>query len=291
MRHFTRFSSKTLCVLSVTLTTVGCKKEAERPAAHTVNLRVVMFVETGADLNDPPVYTGGCKLRKTQVTKLMDELVAAAPSFSPGLTLAWDGTVNKLESDCFDYFPIMFFPLCFSACSQSIPFAGDCPIRNMALTWFFDNVVGHGSGGPAALQQADAHVPGECTVNIYFVGNVLDLNGDLIGGITIPPQELPGLRFFVLVNDGAGTDPTGQAQANFSAIDFRHTLLHEVACHWLKRDGSHTEDGQGSPQCPNNLCIGGQRFDACQAVLGDKRPLTFLKDDQDTVGQNAAECD
>lgn len=117
-----------LAVLLVALS--GCENQPPTPTKKSttelITLRVVMLVETGADLNSPPPKTGGCKLTRTQVTQLLNELIQFAPAFCSGLKFIWPNqTIEKLESDCMRV--LALFP-CTSQCFD-LPFQDRCPRR------------------------------------------------------------------------------------------------------------------------------------------------------------------
>jgi hypothetical protein len=262
------------------------QKSTAPPPPIAINLRVVMFVETGADLDNPPFVTGGCKLTRTEVVALVSELVNFGNNAAPGLQFFFDpNDIEKLESDCLDVLPPPFVP-CFSACSLTgVP--DNCP-RRIDQNWFLANVVNHAAGGPAGLQQRDNYVADRCTVNIYFVGNVLGTGGEVFRGATVIPNQL-GFPDHVLVNDGAFIDDS--APADFFKLRDARTLVHEVGCHWLQADSTHPDTGG---TCPNNLCISAGTFDACLqagAYPDGKRPTgvpTAVQ--QATVNRLTLEC-
>jgi len=257
----------------------GCKEEPPPPPKKAprkvITLRVVMLVETGANLDSPPSSTGGCKLTRTEVTMLVNELVAFGNNAAPGVVFLWNGNVQKLESDCMKLlgFP---FPPCFSQCSLTgVP--DNCP-RKVDVDWYTANVVNHAAGGPAGLVQADNYVNDDCTINIYFVGNgfVPGTTISISGVTSIPSNPVPD---FVLITDFAFDDPDAPAQP--TELQRFRTLLHESVCHWLRDDSSHPVVPAGV--CPHNLCIGGQTFQACTAEYGAVWPSLVPQNVQDAI--------
>lgn len=117
--------------------TLGCitclsaceSKPNTRPPSFSLNVRVVLLVETGANVNSPPPETGRCKLTRTQVIDLTQDLMKFQSNTAPGLKLNWDPNDPSqfviLEADCLRIqgFP---FPPCFSVCSLTgVP--DNCP--------------------------------------------------------------------------------------------------------------------------------------------------------------------
>lgn len=260
----------------------GCKREPPveeeppTPDPGVVTLRVVMFVEAGADLDFPPLETGGCKLTRTQVTDLVDELTGFQQNFCPGLTLEWDRNIDKLESTCLEVLPPPF-PSCFSQCSLTgVP--DNCP-RKLPAAWFVTYVVNHPAGGPLALlPPGDSYIhdvqgPDDRTLNIYFVGNIMIAPGEFDTGFTLPPNTM-GVDF-VLINDLALTDPFAPADLNL--LQARRVLLHEVCCHWLKITSTHPDVPPG--ECPENLCVSGQVATSC----GNMRSGKVTDSDQSAI--------
>lgn len=260
----------------------GCEGQpptkTRKPTPVIITLRVVMFVETGANLNSPTTTTGGCRLTQSEVTEMVRELIMFGPNYCPGLKFVWNETIDKLESDCMAVMPHPPFPPCFSVCS--VPFANNCP-RKMPGLWFLENVVNRGPGGPAGLRQRDNYVNDDNTINIYFVGNTLiGLQEELGFGWTIPPN--PQVLDFVVINDGAldQADAPGDA----GRLKDRAILLHEVGGHWLKKTGQHPAVPPNI--WPKNLFISGPTFDACISQYGGKRPRDVLQADQQIICQN-----
>lgn len=262
--------------------TNGCKKEQEKTTAQTTNLRVVMFVETGSDLDFPPEETGGCKLTRGHVTTLVNELVAFGNNAAPGIEFVWNGVVQKFESDCMKVlgFP---FPPCFSQCSLTgVP--DNCP-RKGDVNWYAANVINHGPGGPASLAQADNYVNDDCTINIYFVGNALvpGTTQSISGVTSIPSNPIPD---FILITDFAFEDPDAPAQV--TELQRFKTLVHETVCHWLTDDSSHPTVPPGV--CPRNLCIGGPTFQACSAQYSGIWPGEVPQNVQNTITGQLQGC-
>jgi len=270
-----------LLVLVALLLICGCeRREPVTPTSASIPLRVVMFVETGADLDNPTTTTGGCRLTQSQVRDLVQELIQFAPNYCPGLKFTWDETIFMLESDCMAVLPWPF-PPCTSQCGD-VPFQDNCP-RNMTDVWFQENVVNQGPGGPAALQQHDDWNGDQGplgVINIYFVGNALIGPTQAVGfGYTIPIN--PYIEFYVLINDAAlvEADAPGDAQRQHD----RATLLHEVG-HWLKMNNEHPNVPPG--ECPRNLMISGLTFDACFDEYGGRRPREVLEADRIDICEN-----
>ncbi|MFH1419858.1 MAG: hypothetical protein ABII12_16410, partial [Planctomycetota bacterium] len=213
--------------------------------------------------------TGGCRLTRDQVMQLVIELVQFGNNAAPGLKFNWDQNIEALESDCMDVLPPPFQP-CFSQCSLTgVP--NNNP-RQINLTWFIENIVNQGPGGGGGLLNGNNYINDDCTINIYFVGNVLDNQNQLLAAATIPPNQM-GIPDFVFINDLALTSCTNPTDPN--QIRDRKTLTHEVVCHWLQRlgDAAHPAATPANP-CPQNLCIGGDILlsGPCQGVYNGKRP-------------------
>jgi hypothetical protein len=282
--------SSTTLIATITLVSIlfpisGCKKEpptpTKKPAGRGITLRVVMFVETGADLNSPPAETGGCKLTLAQVETLVADLVAFGSSAAPGIEFNWDGTVEKLESGCLALQPFPF-PPCTSVCGD-LPAPGLCP-RRLDIVWFVLNVLAHGAGGPAALPEGDPYISDDCTINMYFVGNFYNASGQPIAATTVPPGG--AVPHYVLVNDFALEDPS--APADFTELRNRRTLIHEAVCHWLPRGDNHPVVEPG--ECPDNICVTGTTFEECRSEYGGKRPTKVLSTVQDTTVAATQNC-
>ncbi len=268
----------------------GCDRPPEpktkKPSPITVNLRVVMLVEPGADLDNPPSRTGGCKLTRTQVIALVDDLKVYANNAIPGLRFVWNpADLVRLEASCMAVQPPILGP-CVSPCSgTALP--ANCP-RSARIDWFSEHVLNQCPGTEAGLQQCDDWEIDPCTLNIYFVGNFKNASGSAINGTTGHGSVLGGSvrPLYVVINDRAFEDPA--APAVFSDIkDVDRTVLHEAVCHWLGNVMTHVEPSPGN-QWPRDLCISGLTFCECFDVYNQIKPTEITRALQ---GENRAYLD
>lgn len=260
-----------------------------------LDLRVVMVVEPGANLDNPPAHTAGTKLTRTEVIALITDLQGyfdkldfdSSEQTVRKVRLRWKASdpnaIIKLESAC------MWYPLD----SEDFSICGNNP-RTKSFIWYLLNVVDREHDTDAALacplgptqspyppgracydvshndcpspdHFCYGHCDGECVINIYFVGNITDLGGGFAWGWANEPGfALPN---YVLVSDGARFDGWGLAQPGFH---LRYdTLPHEIGCHWLARMGHTPTAGDSSngilpaSSCPNNMCFKGEELDFC----------------------------
>lgn len=268
----------------------GCDKKPKKPPVKVIKLRVVMFVETGANLDNPPAVTGGCKFTKDQVKELVKELVRFGSTVR--VKFDWNpdapDAIFKLESDCLKIVPPPVGDACDSTCGlPGVQF--NCPRYITADGWFAPKVVNQGPGGDMSLQQHDDYDNDNCTLNIYFIGNAVTVNqqGQTIHwrGLTQPESSNPNIHDMVIIMDKARGDPA--APAGFTDQKNARTLIHEVVCHWLTGGLAHVDPTSNNP-CPKNLCVSGNTYNNCVSQYGGKRPTHVDPTYQNAIDQNSS---
>jgi len=263
-------------------------------AKHTkkIRLRVVMFVEPGANLDQPPQPTGGTRYNRNQVTNVVQQLVAfgLGNHAGRGIRFDWDKNVpdaiERLESDCLK---IQTPPSLGSVCALGQGILDNNP-RNLNTEWFTDNVVGHAAGGPAALLTADSYDSDPCVANIYFVGQLWPGGGPdpfTYYGWTAPG---PTTHWFI-INDLLESNYSGLSSTDQQTK--RKVAPHEAVCHLLTHRREHSVC---DPDCRNNdLCQAGLTcFEAvhipghCSPTLG--YPYRVHKSTKDEIANHVQGC-
>jgi len=262
----------------------GSTVRATAQRAWQVELRVSMLVEPNADTDHPDrpqAVTGGCKLRKSTITSVIEDNLKDAKKILPGLRFRWDGMVHVLESGCMKILNPALAPVggnvgcIFSSQYQTV---NNNP-RTVDADWFMKEIVGMPAGGGGQMSS-----PGDvgfelhsCKIMIYFTGNIEDwtfldreVHGLTHGGVNSAGDNVS----YILVNDGAGESVTTNPNPPAWMVRDK-TLLHEEACHWLTDSVNFTgyTDGHldvpdpfisGQHKCPDNLCQG-ESYDRLQS--------------------------
>jgi hypothetical protein len=241
--------------------------DASGKSTIRVDLRVVLVVEPGADLDNPLRPTGGCLMSRNTVDSLvvvaMKDISSKGGAYNKtGISWRWGTPGNlkpivRLESGCMQVVPVG------SDCAD-VHTLGDNP-RLLPVDWYADNVVGQDGRtaasliGPCLPPPSDQCCDGDsshgscpapgvcclgfdprlCTLNVYFIGNATrtlpsGILQDALGWTDVPVAPDNG---WVLVSDSAGQSLSNDANP-LVLVDER-ILEHEFFCHWIGADSGH----------------------------------------------------